>query len=149
MSQGDFDKKINSLISRSVDLIHHDELAQMINSGKEVVLLDTRTKPEYEISHIPSALFIDYDRFSKKMVNKIDKEATVVVYCSVGYRSEKIGEKLKSMGFKNVTNLYGGIFDWKNNDHTVQNTKAVETDSVHTYNKNWSKWLEKGVKVYE
>ena len=53
------------------------------------------------------------------------------------------------MGFENVRNLYGGIFQWKNQDKPVVDTKGIKTDSVHTYSKAWSKWLKKGIKVYE
>ena len=67
----------------------------------------------------------------------------------MGYRSERIGEKLQKMGFTNVKNLYGGIFDWKNQDFEVVGMDNLATDSVHTYNKSWSKWLYKGIKVYE
>ncbi len=82
------------------------------------------------------------------MVEKLNKDSPIIVYCSVGYRSERVGEKLKSAGFKNVKNLYGGIFQWVNEGHPVVNKKDHWTDSVHTYNKNWSQWLTKGIKVY-
>lgn len=148
MAQKAFDKKIQSLVSGTVPYIHEDNLNEKITNGEDLIILDTRSINEFNTSHISGAKFIDYDDFDPKMVEGLDKEKEVVVYCSVGYRSEKIGEKLQDMGFKNVKNLYGGIFDWKNNGHNVvTNTKQV-TDSVHTYNKNWSKWLLKGVKVY-
>ena len=38
----------------------------------------------------------------------------IIVYCSIGVRSEDIGEKLKELGYTKILNLYGGIFDWKN-----------------------------------
>ena len=81
--------------------------------------------------------------------SKIDKDQEVIVYCSVGYRSERLGERLQKMGFENVKNLYGGIFDWKNQGNNIVNENNLETDSVHTYNKAWSQWLYKGIKVYE
>ena len=100
---------------------------------------------------MPNAKFIDYDRFEIEQVSDIDKEKEIIVYCSVGYRSEKIGEKLQEAGFQNVKNIYGGIFEWKNLNFEVVNQNGEPTDSVHTYNKRWSKWLQegKGIKVYE
>lgn len=148
MSQKDFDKKINSLLSHSVPLVHENELNENFENG-EFVLLDTRSAEEYKISHLEGARFVDYDDFTSDMVKDIDKNKPVVLYCSVGYRSEKIGEKLQELGYTKVYNLYGGIFDWKNRDNTVVNTNNAETDSIHTYNKNWSQWLKKGVKVYD
>ena len=120
-----------------------------IENNKDIIILDTRSIEEYNVSHIKNAKFIDYDSFSPEMVAGLDKNKEVVVYCSVGYRSEKIGEQLKDIGFTNVNNLYGGIFQWKNKGNSVITNSAQTTDSVHTYNKNWSKWLINGVKVYE
>lgn len=143
--QTDFDRKLKSLYKNTVPLIHTEELAKVKDN---VILLDTRSPEEFQVSHIPNARFLDYDKFNSKTVIPIDKNATIIVYCSVGYRSERVGEKLREMGYKNVTNLYGGIFDWVNNGETVVNKSEVATDSVHTYNKDWSRWLIKGVKVY-
>ena len=145
MSQKDFDNRINSLLSHTVPMVHEHQLNSSFENG-EFILLDTRSLEEYEISHLAGARFVDYEEFAPDMVSDIDKDEPIVVYCSVGYRSEKIGEKLQELGYTKVYNLYGGIFDWKNKDNTVVNQRDVKTDSVHTYNKNWSKWLEKGVK---
>ncbi len=54
----------------------------------------------------------------------IGEESKVVVYCSVGYRSEKIAEKLKAAGYKNVFNLYGGIFEWENQNLPVYDSNG-------------------------
>lgn len=149
MGQKDFDEKLNSILDKSVPFIYTNELYELTEKESKILILDTRSEKEYRVSHIPNAIFVDYDNFSAEAVQSYDKETPVVVYCSVGYRSEKIGEKLEELGFSNVRNLYGGIFDWKNKGHEVVNSAGLETDSVHTYNENWSQWLKKGVKVYE
>ncbi len=147
--QDNFNKKVNSLISKSVPVVHEDELNNKLARGENLTLLDTRSEEEFNISRIEDAEFIDYDSFNENMVSHIPKDQEIIVYCSVGYRSEKIGEKLQELGYTNVLNLYGGIFDWKNKNHKVVNKVGEPTDSVHTYNKNWSKWLYKGIKVYD
>lgn len=142
--QKTFDEKMESLYKMTVPLIKADEL-----KGKgNVIILDTRQPEEYEVSHLPSARLVDYDNFKIEDVQNIDKNQEVIVYCSVGYRSERIGEKLQKAGFTNVKNLYGGIFGWKNEGLGVVDKNEQPTDSVHTYNKTWSKWLYKGIKVY-
>ena len=113
-----------------------------------VVLLDTRTSEEYAVSHLPNARFVDYDTFEVADVADVAKDAEVVVYCAVGYRSERVGEALQKAGYAHVQNLYGGIFAWKNAGQVVVNTRGQPTDSVHTYNRNWSKWLERGIKTW-
>ncbi len=143
--QDSFDNTMRKLYRNTVPLITSDS----IRTDSETVLLDTRSPREFEVSHLPGAQMIDYDNFSKVDVKHIDKDTEIIVYCSVGYRSERIGEKLQKMGYKNVKNLYGGIFDWKNNGYEVVDENNQPTDSVHTYNKSWSRWLFNGIKVYE
>lgn len=145
--QQHFDEKMASLYRGTVPLIQARELQEMEKGS--VYLLDTRTHREYEVSHLPGARFIDYEHFSSADVTDIPKDAQVITYCSVGYRSERIGEKLQKLGYQNVKNLYGGIFDWKNQGYQVINLNEKTTDSVHTYNENWSQWLYNGIKVYE
>lgn len=148
--QQTYDQKLQSLYKNTVPLIQPQEVKQKLNQ-QDVVILDTRSAKEYSVSHLPNAKFVGYDHFDISQVEDIPKHKKVVVYCSVGYRSEKIGEKLQEAGFENVSNMYGGIFQWKNEGLDVVNQEGEVTDSVHTYNKRWSKWLEegKGIKVYE
>jgi len=148
--QQTYDQKLKSIYSNTVNLVQPKEVSEKLND-ENTVLLDTRSAKEYAVSHLPNAKFIDYDRFEIEQLSEIDKDKEIIVYCSVGYRSEKIGEKLKEAGYQNVKNLYGGIFQWKNENFDVVNQEGEVTDSVHTYNKRWGKWLEegKGIKVYE
>jgi len=146
--QDTFDKKLKSLYRNTVPLIHAETLSKSMAAGKTVILLDTRSMKEYEVSHLENAKFVDYGSFKATDVGGMDKNAEIIVYCSVGYRSERIGEKLQQLGFRNVKNLYGGIFDWVNKGNMIVNKDGVRTDSVHTYNRDWSQWLTKGVKVY-
>ena len=145
-------KKISKLLKQynteSIPYIYSDDLKK---EQTQYVLLDSREKKEYQISHIKNAFQVGYDFFNLDSVQKNipDKNSKIVVYCSVGIRSEDIAEKLKKTGYNNVFNLYGGIFEWKSNDNSVYNSKEKETDSIHTFSKAWSKWLRKGTKVYE
>ncbi|MCB0495545.1 MAG: rhodanese-like domain-containing protein [Cyclobacteriaceae bacterium] len=146
-AQSALDKRLDTLLSYTVPVIKQDELARIL-ANKNITLLDTRTQSEYDVSHLKGAKFIDYDAFAPEMVAGMDKNEPVVVYCSVGYRSEKIGEKLKELGFSNVQNLYGGIFEWKNHDHVVVNDNNTPTDSVHVYDADWGQYLHKGIKIH-
>ena len=94
-------------------------------------------------------LLISFNYLKETSSKLIDKNATIIVYCSVGIRSEDIAEKLQKAGYKNVFNLFGGIFEWKNKQNTVVDSTNNPTEKVHTFSKEWSKWLKKGIKVYE
>lgn len=141
-----FDKKLRAMYKNTVPLIYPQQLNH--SKLKEVVLLDTRSKAEFDVSHIQGATFIDYETFNPSYVEGLDRNADIVVYCAVGYRSERIGEKLLEMGFANVHNLYGGIVQWSNVNKPVINKKDLPTDSVHTGTREWSVWLTHGIKVY-
>ena len=120
-----------------------------LKTEKNVLLLDTRERPEFEVSHLKNARWVGYDDFALSRVADIDKNTKIVVYCTVGVRSEKIGEKLLAAGFKNVRNLYGSIFEWKNQDNALYDTNQHPTERVHAYSRVWGVWLKKGTKVYE
>lgn len=117
-----------------------------LTQNTKTVILDTRGYDEFKVSHIPNARWVGYNRFSIEKVKDISKGDTVYVYCSIGYRSEKIGEKLKSAGYKYVFNVYGGIFDWANNGFPLATSKET-SKSVHGYNLDWAKWLNKNIDV--
>ena len=138
-----FDEMIENTVSKTVDLVYADEV-----EAEDALFLDTRMEEEFEVSHIKGARFVDYDSFKIKQLKDIPKDQRIVVYCSVGYRSEKVGEKLINAGYTNVQNLYGGIFAWKNIDKEVVDMEDQPTEKVHTYNKKWGQWLEKGEKVH-
>lgn len=117
---------------------------------KNPIIFDTREQKEFDVSHIENAYCVGYDKFNQKKIKEkfTNYNDTIVVYCSVGIRSETIGTKLKKLGYKNVYNLYGGIFEWKNEEETVVDNNQKVTESVHAFSKEWSKYLLKGKKIY-
>ena len=136
---------LRKLLNHNVPEITVDSLQKIVN---DVVLLDARESNEFKVSHITNARFVGYNNFNIDSVEIMDKNTPIVVYCSVGYRSGKVAEKLIEKGFLNVQNLYGGIFEWKNNNNKVVDENGV-TDDVHPYSKSWGVWLKKGKKVYK
>lgn len=145
-TEPEFYSMLDDMYKKTVPLIHADEVKK--KGLTQYFVLDTRESKEYAVSHIPGAVDAGYDHFDPKIVADITKDQPILVYCSVGYRSERIGEKLKSMGYTKVYNLYGGIFDWKNKGNTVVDPSGKPTEKVHTYNFQWSQWLISGQKVY-
>lgn len=146
-TQKKLSKLLNTYNEESIPYITATQLSQT----KKVVLLDAREQKEFNTSHLKDAIFVGYDSFNIETIKSqsLKKDSKIVVYCSLGIRSEDIAKKLKKAGYTNVENLYGGIFEWKNNNLPVYNCNEKETDSVHTFSKDWSKWLTKGIKIYE
>jgi rhodanese-related sulfurtransferase len=145
VKSGSYNTLLKTLLKHTVPEISVDSLARIKNT---TILLDAREPEEFKVSHMKNAIYVGYNDFNLDAVKGISKESPVVVYCSVGYRSEKVSEKLKAAGFKNVANLYGGIFEWKNQEHDVVDENGAVTENVHAYNKVWGAWLKKGKKVY-
>ena len=133
-----FEKEINRLLSGTVSFYNVDQLKMMLD---DVQVLDAREKEEYDISHIPTAKYIGYKDFEIEELEGVDKDKPLVVYCSIGYRSEKIGEKLEKAGYTNVYNLYGSIFEWANKGYPMEDASGKKTKTLHAYNKKWSKWV--------
>jgi rhodanese-related sulfurtransferase len=77
-------------------------------------LLDVRSREEFEVSHLPGALRIDYRGPVSGGQGALDQHRPIVVYCSAGYRSSIVARKLQQAGFSKVLNLEGGIFAWGN-----------------------------------
>jgi rhodanese-related sulfurtransferase len=133
-----FDKEVRRLLSFTVPVVDVDTV---FNRAADFTLLDAREWEEYKTSHLPGARFIGYDDFSATALKGIDLNTPIVVYCSVGYRSEKIAEKLEKLGYTRVHNLYGSIFEWGNRGYPLYNIQDEPVKKVHTYNKKWSRWV--------
>ena len=132
--------------SRTVPYI---SVAQLHKNKDTYLIVDTRKKEEFNVSHIPNAIWsgekLNDSAFAKAYP---DNSQLIVVYCSIGVRSEKFGESLQNIGYKNVYNLYGSIFSWKDKGYTVLNKKGNPSDSIHVYSREWSKYVKTGIKVY-
>ncbi len=139
-----------------------DDMAQLMADGKaadigvkylskhlsEFYILDARELDEYEVSHLPGAKWIGFSDFHPSRIEDIPKDATIITYCSVGFRSEQIAEKLLKSGYKNTYNLKGSIFQWSNEKLPLVDSDGIATDSIHGFNRKWSKWLKHGKVTY-
>lgn len=120
---------------------------QEVVARQAPVFLDTRKKEEYLVSHLPGAMHVGFKNFPVKKLEGIAAGADIVVYCTIGFRSERIARKLQQAGYTNVTNLYGGIFEWVNQGNPVY-IGTAQTNRVHVFNKLWARWLRNGEKVF-
>jgi rhodanese-related sulfurtransferase len=143
-AQNTIEKTLERYNSGSVSYINADKLKLRLENNDSLILLDTRSLEEYNISHLKNAIWVGYKTFEESKVNNIDKDAEVIVYCSVGVRSEKIGEELQSLGYKKVYNLYGGIFLWVNKGFPIYRKEHL-TNKIHSYNKKWAEYITNGI----
>ena len=142
---GGYQFMLQTLLSHSVPEVGVPEAA---DRQEDAVFLDAREPAEYEVSHIEGARHVGYDHFDLNSLADIPKDREVVVYCSVGYRSEKVSEQLIEAGYTKVVNLYGGIFEWKNQGREVVDSSGQATERVHAFDRKWGIWLKEGERVY-
>lgn len=139
------DAALNKMLKGTVPVISTGILTDSINADPVWLILDSRELTEFNVSHLPDAKWVGYDDFSVQRVPAIPKDTNIVVYCSIGVRSEKIAEKLMAFGFSKVWNLYGGIFAWANEHKLLVDQNLNKTLAVHGYDQNWAKLLREHV----
>jgi len=83
------------------------------NKPEDVVILDARSRYEFEVGKFPGALTLDIENF-RELPNQLEaisdlKDKTIITYCTGGIKCEKASALLLKEGFKNVFQLHGGI----------------------------------------
>ncbi len=113
------------------------------------LIIDVRESDEFGVSHLNEALNIESAESISKFVEQqgLDKDAEIIVYCSVGYRSAGIAAELQKNGFTKVLNLEHSLFEWANNGYPMINA-AGPTDKVHPFNKAWSVLVDESLHAY-
>ena len=87
------------------------DFKQRLDRGDDLTIVDVREPNEYQINRIPGSILIPLGDVPKRYI-ELDPDDEIVVHCKVGGRSVKAGDFLRSVGFKRVLNLKGGILDW-------------------------------------
>lgn len=92
--------------------ISQDAAKEMIMQDNRLVIVDVRTKAEYEDGHIPGAVLIPNESITDKKPELLpDMNQVILVYCRSGNRSKQAAQKLANMGYKKVYE-FGGINTW-------------------------------------
>ncbi len=133
---------LKMLLKSDVPEITVDEAAKKDTA----IFVDTRELDEFKVSHLKNAVWAGYDDFDIDRLDGISKNDEIILYCSVGKRSEDITRKLQGLGYQNVKNMYGGIFEWVNEGRPVYNFKG-KTENIHPFNAIWGVWLKQGEKT--
>jgi len=87
------------------------ELKQRLDRGDKLTIVDVREPNEYQINKIAGSVLIPLGDVPKRY-NELDPDEEIVVQCKMGGRSAKAADFLRSVGYKRVLNLKGGILDW-------------------------------------
>jgi ATP-dependent metallopeptidase hflB len=101
-------------IEEPVKTLEQDEAKEIMDTDKNVKVLDVREKEEFEEGHIEGAISLPLSTINEETIKEIvpSKEIKVLLYCRSGARSEKAARALYALGYENVFS-FGGIKDWK------------------------------------
>lgn len=90
-----------------------EEALQQLSNNPKAVIVDVRTKEEYDAGHVAKAILIPNETISNTPPKELpDKEAQIYVYCRSGNRSAQAGKKLRAMGYKHIYD-FGAFSGWK------------------------------------
>ncbi|THH35536.1 rhodanese-like domain-containing protein [Neolewinella litorea] len=142
---GPLDDRLSRMVTADSLSLSPAEVRQL----DDPLLLDAREPVEYGVSHLPGARNLGYDDARYELLSGVDPDRPLVVYCTVGYRSERMAEELRSRGFRRVYNLYGSIYAWALAGYPLVD-QAGPTRRIHTYNKKWGTYFPDSLatKVY-
>lgn len=93
-------------------LVSAQTLKEMLGAPNPPVLLDVREQEEYNESHISGCILIPLGELQMRAEKELTKDTFMVIYCAHGVRSLQALMALKSLGFKNLKSLDGGIALW-------------------------------------
>jgi rhodanese-related sulfurtransferase len=98
------------------------EFRKIMKSGEKFVLLDVRTKEEYDAAHLPGAINVSRGLVEWQVPQRVpDTDTKIYLYCRTGARSGLVTKRLREMGYTNVTNIYESFGGWVKAGYPVYN----------------------------
>jgi rhodanese-related sulfurtransferase len=90
------------------------ELKNKIDQEEKLFLLDVREPNEFQYGHIANSVLIPLNQIPNRL-SELETQLEIVVICHHGMRSQQAANYLAQSGFKNISNLMGGIDAWSCN----------------------------------
>lgn len=103
------------ILAKNIEDISVSDAAKMIQENRpDLIILDTRTPGEFREGHIEGAANLDFFGGAFEVeAAKLPRDATILLYCRSGRRSQAAAEAMRNMDFKNVLNMKGGLNAWE------------------------------------
>lgn len=118
-----FDAELDALVDEEVrfdiPVITGYQLKELSESGDPLIVLDARAKEDYDKKHIKNAKWIGEEDFSIERIWMLDQSKTIVLYGSMGGKTEAIAQQLEKVGFKKIYNLHGNLDEWAKYKYVV------------------------------
>lgn len=113
------------------------------------LIIDVRESAEFQVSHLNDALNLESAESISQLIEQrgLNKDAEIIVYCSVGYRSAGVAAELQKRGYTRVSNLEHSLFEWANKGYPMVNADG-STAKVHPFNRAWSILVDESLHAY-
>jgi len=95
------------------------EVKALLDSNKNIYLLDVRTPQEYSQGRLAGSVLIPVGEFERR-IGEVPKNKTIIVYCAVGARSKPVASFLSQQGYRDVYHMTDGIVGWYRNGFPIQ-----------------------------
>jgi len=113
--------------SSSVIHVGVQQAADVLETDNEIIVLDVRTPWEYRRGHLNGAVNINYLSLGfRSKIADLDPEATYLVHCKSGHRSERALKSLLKAGIANLIHLDGGIDAWRTAGQSVTRSRSTD-----------------------
>jgi rhodanese-related sulfurtransferase len=117
------------------------------SAQSQPVILDARTEPEFQVSHLEGAIPIDPYKPSLRVLQGFPRDTALVVYSSAGYRGARVVSWLGKVGYTKGLNLSGGLFQWANEGRPLFREENRPTALVHPFDRKWGLLVEKSYRA--
>eukprot|EP01083_Nonionella_stella_P183760 664897_1 len=148
---------VGMISTKFPDLTHisTDDFAAKLNENDgntNIIILDVRQEKEYNISHLKNAINVSPNTSASDIMGsiKVDmnhENTEIYCYCSLGYRSGIVAQKLQKHGIQNVYNVSGSIIKWVNEGKPIFDNDNNKVDKVHAYNKFFALLVDDANKI--
>ncbi|MDD2968494.1 MAG: rhodanese-like domain-containing protein [Lachnospiraceae bacterium] len=89
-----------------------EEAKKIMDEETGYLILDVRTKEEYDEGHIPDSVLLPNETIDDDVSDILpDKDQKILIYCRSGNRSKQASQKLADLGYTDLVE-FGGIIDW-------------------------------------
>lgn len=147
VSWDDVDGKISEAYPTVVALTSSELLTDLAPTATDQpLLIDVREPAEFEVSHLRKAMNLTSAAAIAERIP--DRDAAIVVYCSVGYRSAGVAAELEALGYRRVRNLHHSLFEWANLGLPMVNSAGEDTPLVHPFNRAWGALVDSDLRSY-
>jgi hydroxyacylglutathione hydrolase len=97
----------------TIEQISVEELRQRIEEKSIDVVIDVRRPPEWNSGHIENAIHMPLNHLAESALS-LNRDSKIAAICAGGYRSSIASSLLEQLGFRNISNVVGGMTAWNN-----------------------------------